>query len=76
MTLDIQRAGQIDRQSLFHPFTSVADLMRDGPRIMTEGKGVRLKDIHGQEYLDGMAGLWCVTIAPPCRRDIPAREYP
>jgi len=62
MTLDIQRAGQIDRQSLFHPFTSVADLMRDGPRIMTEGKGVRLKDIHGQEYLDGMAGLWCVTM--------------
>jgi len=62
VTLDVQLAGRIDRDSLFHPFTSVADLMRDGPRIMVEGKGVRLRDIHGQEYLDGMAGLWCVTM--------------
>ncbi|EGY02376.1 aminotransferase class-III [Nitrospirillum viridazoti Y2] len=62
MTFDIQRAGQIDRASLFHPFTSVADLMRDGPLIMAEGKGVRLKDIEGRSYLDGMAGLWCVNL--------------
>jgi L-2,4-diaminobutyrate transaminase len=62
MTLDSQRAEQIDRESLFHPFTSVADLLRDGPRVMTEGKGVRVKDIRGREYLDGMAGLWCVNL--------------
>lgn len=62
MTLDTQRAAQIDRSSLFHPFTSVADLMRDGPTVMVEGKGVRLKDINGRTYLDGMAGLWCVNL--------------
>ncbi|QUD90295.1 aminotransferase [Phenylobacterium montanum] len=62
MTLDIQTAGQIDRASFFHPFTSVADLMRDGPTIMVEGQGVRVTDIHGREYLDGMAGLWCVNM--------------
>ncbi|SUJ33464.1 Uncharacterised protein [Sphingomonas paucimobilis] len=31
MTLDIQRAAQIDRESLFHPFTALNDLYRDGP---------------------------------------------
>jgi L-2,4-diaminobutyrate transaminase len=62
MTLDFHRAAQIDRKALFHPFTSVADHMRDGPLVITEGKGVRLKDIEGREYLDGMAGLWCVNL--------------
>ena len=62
MTINIQTAAQIDRASFFHPFTSVADLMRDGPTIVTEGRGVRVKDIHGRAYLDGMAGLWCVNL--------------
>jgi L-2,4-diaminobutyrate transaminase len=62
LTLDTARAGQIDRGSLFHPFTSVADHLRDGPLIMAEGHGVRLKDVSGREYLDGMAGLWCVNL--------------
>jgi len=62
MTLDKHNAGRIDRESLFHPFTSVADHLRDGPLVITEANGVRLKDINGQEYLDGMAGLWCVTL--------------
>ncbi len=62
MTLDTQNAGRVDRESLFHPFTSVADHLRDGPLIISEGRGVRLKDINGREYLDGMAGLWCVNL--------------
>src|SRR6185369_16310951 len=55
-------AGRIDRESLFHPFTSVADHLRDGPLVISEGSGVRVKDVRGQEYLDGMAGLWCVNL--------------
>ena len=62
MTLDIQRAAEIDRRSMFHPFTWIADIMHEGPTVMAEGNGVRLKDIYGQEYLDGMAGLWCVNL--------------
>lgn len=62
MTLDTQNAARIDQQSLFHPFTSVADHLRDGPLVISEGRGVRVKDIRGQEYLDGMAGLWCVNL--------------
>lgn len=67
---------QTDRNSFFHPFTSVADLLKDGPLIMTEGRGVRLKDAQGREYLDGMAGLWCVNLGYGCPEitDAMARE--
>ena len=62
MSLDKQNAGRIDRESLFHPFTSVADHLRDGPLVISEGSGVRVRDIQGKQYLDGMAGLWCVNL--------------
>lgn len=52
----------LDKQSQFHPFTSIADLMREGPVVMTGGSGVRVHDIDGRQYLDGMAGLWCVNL--------------
>jgi taurine-pyruvate aminotransferase len=33
------------------------------PLIITEGKGLRLKDIHGKEYLDATSGgVWCVNV--------------
>src|SRR3954465_3169819 len=62
MTLDTQNAGRADQASLFLPFTSVSDHMPDGAAGISEGRGVRIKDINGQEYLDGMAGLWCVNL--------------
>lgn len=62
MTFDRAHAAQKDQSSIFHPFTSVSDHLRDGPTIIAEGRGVRVKDIQGREYLDGMAGLWCVNL--------------
>lgn len=62
MRLDREHASEKDRSSLFHPFTSVSEHLRDGPLVITEGRGVRVKDIQGREYLDGMAGLWCVNL--------------
>lgn len=62
MRLDREHASEKDRSSVFHPFTSVSEHLRDGPLVITEGRGVRVKDIQGREYLDGMAGLWCVNL--------------
>lgn len=53
---------QADRNHLFHPFTGIADNLAQGPRVMVAGKGMRIKDNHGREYLDAMAGLWCVNV--------------
>ncbi len=51
----------LDRERLFHPYTSIAEHLEHGPRILAEGKGVWLRDADGREYLDAMAGLWCVN---------------
>ncbi len=51
----------LDRRHLFHPFTSIAAQQAGEPRVMAEGRGVWVRDDRGREYLDAMAGLWCVT---------------
>lgn len=33
-----------------------------GPMILEWGEGVRVFDIHGKSYIDGMAGLWCASL--------------
>src|ERR1700730_262761 len=53
---------EMDRQSLFHPFTSVGDHLKNGPQIFSEGHGVRVKDQKGREWIDCCAGLWCVNV--------------
>ncbi|MFI9004509.1 aminotransferase [Streptomyces sp. NPDC053541] len=32
------------------------------PHVITRGEGVRVWDAEGRSYLDGVAGLWCVTL--------------
>ena len=53
---------EIDRSSLLHPFTSIGGHLERGPLVMAEGHGIRVRDRDGREYLDAMAGLWCVNI--------------
>ena len=53
---------EMDRQSLIHPATSIADHLKNGPTIIAAGSGVRIKDRYGRELIDCGAGLWCVNI--------------
>jgi L-2,4-diaminobutyrate transaminase len=53
---------EMDRQSLIHPATSIADHLKNGPTIIAGGSGVTLKDRQGRELIDCGAGLWCVNI--------------
>ena len=52
----------LDRAHVFHPYTSIALQQERGSRIWAEGKGVWIRDATGREYLDAMAGLWCVAV--------------
>jgi L-2,4-diaminobutyrate transaminase len=67
-SLEIPMAGvlspiaRLDQRTQFHPFTAITDLMAEGPTVMASGSGVRVRDVDGNEYLDGMAGLWCVNL--------------
>jgi len=62
MATQLSEAALRDQRSQFHPFTAITDLMTDGPTVMASGSGVRVTDVDGKEYLDGMAGLWCVNL--------------
>ena len=53
---------EMDRQSLLHPYTSIADHLRRGPLVVAGANGVHVEDIHGKRYIDAMGGLWCVNI--------------
>lgn len=52
----------LDRARVLHPVTSIAEHLREGPRIITEARGLTLTDSQGRRYLDAVAGLWCVNI--------------
>jgi L-2,4-diaminobutyrate transaminase len=52
----------IDRETLFHPNTSIADHLKKGPHIIAGAQGIRLRDRQGRDLIDCCAGLWCVNI--------------
>ncbi len=45
-------------QEHWMPFTSNKDF-KDNPRLITEAKGVYLKDHHGRTHIDASSGLFC-----------------
>lgn len=52
----------LDAAHHMHPFTHGHDLAKKGARVITRAKGVTLTDSDGNEFLDAMAGLWCVNL--------------
>jgi putrescine aminotransferase len=60
-------SGSIDWQGLdsahhLHPFTDHKSLHDGKVRVITGADGVFLHDADGNQLLDGMAGLWCVSV--------------
>jgi 4-aminobutyrate--pyruvate transaminase len=45
-----------------HPFTNMRRLESEGPLVITGGRGIHVTDEAGREYIDAMAGLWCVSL--------------
>lgn len=53
---------ELDLAHLIHPQHNRTMHLDFGPVIITEGRGAVLKDIDGKRYIDGLAGLWNVTV--------------
>jgi putrescine---pyruvate transaminase len=56
-TTDLVKA---DREHLIHPLHHPVDHV--DPVIYVRGRGAMVQDIEGQEYLDGLSGLWNVNV--------------
>lgn len=50
------------------------ELNEEGPRVLVKGEGMKVWDIHGKEYIDGMSILWVVN-AGHGRREIIEAMY-
>jgi 4-aminobutyrate--pyruvate transaminase len=55
-------AASRDIATLLHPYTNLKAHQSKGPLIITHGRGVNVYDDQGKEYLEGLAGLWCVSL--------------
>ena len=51
-----------DRRYYLNPFTNLIAKERQEHLVIARGKGVHVYDESGQEYLEGMSGLWCVSL--------------
>src|SRR5215813_12803468 len=51
-----------DVQSVLHPYTNLMKHRESGPLILESGKGCRVYDERGKDYIEAMAGLWCTAL--------------
>ncbi len=51
-----------DIAHVVHPYTNLRAHETKGPLVITEGHGIWVRDAEGREYIEGLAGLWCVSL--------------
>ena len=51
-----------DSNSLIHPLTNLKTHLEKKALVIQEGDGVWVTDVHGNKYIEGMSGLWCVSL--------------
>ena len=59
-TYDLQSAVEADRAHLIHPLHHPS--AHSAPKVWVSGKGSVMTDIEGNEYIDGLSGLWNVNV--------------
>ena len=57
-----QHLWQQDHDHFIHPYTNFAKFPKEGAVIYARGEGHHIYDNDGRQFLDGIAGLWCVNI--------------
>ncbi len=62
MTRKISNVERADSTAHLHPFSSVEQIIEEGPTIIASGAGCVLMDAAGNPLYDAAAGLWCVNV--------------
>ena len=62
MTTRLSAAAQRDVAYGIHPYTDLSRHAESGPRIIARGSGITVTDEDGNEFIEGMAGLWCTSL--------------
>ncbi len=60
---DIEKVVEADRAHVWHHLTQHKPFETGEPRIIVEGRGMRVWDQHGKEFLDAVSGgVWTVNV--------------
>ena len=65
-----------DQSHLIHPLHHASEAAE--PLVVVEGRGATIKDIQGNEYIDGLSGLWNVSVGhgrEELARDLPEVDH-
>jgi 4-aminobutyrate--pyruvate transaminase len=62
MSVRPNSAAARDIAHTLHPYTDLVTHQEAGPMIIARGKGVRVWDEDGKEYIESVAGLWCAAL--------------
>jgi 4-aminobutyrate--pyruvate transaminase len=55
-------AAARDIANVLHPYTDLRTHLEKGPMVISHGKGVRVWDDAGKDYIEAVAGLWCASL--------------
>ena len=60
-----------------HPYTNLAVHEQRGPFVITRGEGIYVYDDQDNQYIEGLAGLWCTGLGFNEKRliDAAARQF-
>jgi len=59
---DTKDIWQKDKDHHIHPWTDFSTFNEKGSLILAESDGAHVIDSEGNQYLDGIGGLWCVNV--------------
>ncbi len=54
----MHKFARLDHKYVWHPFTQMRDWLRREPIVIVSGRGARLRDVNGREYLDANSSIW------------------
>ena len=62
MSVRPNSAAARDIAHTLHPYTDLVAHEEAGPLVIARGKGIRVWDEDGREYIESVAGLWCASL--------------
>ncbi|WP_456484918.1 adenosylmethionine--8-amino-7-oxononanoate transaminase [Desulfurobacterium sp.] len=57
--IDANQLKEWDKTFVWHPFTQMAEYVKNEPIVIEKGEGCWLYDVDGNRYLDAVGSIWC-----------------
>lgn len=73
-TFGLNTLSGLDARHHIHGNTNPRTVLENGAMVMTGGRGIRVTDEDGKQYIEGLAGLWCAALGFDEERLVVAAE--